>query len=73
MMPISNKHSLVIHGHRTSVTLEPEFWEALDYIAATEKTSITALITHIDDTRITNLSSAIRVYVLTYFRSLHKV
>lgn len=58
------KHSLLISGHATSISLEPAFWEALAHIAAREKTSVQALITDIDSRRAGNLSSAIRVFVL---------
>lgn len=64
------KHSLTLHGHRTSVTLEPEFWQAFQQIAADQNLAINALAARIDASRSpqTGLASAIRVYVLTYFR-----
>jgi predicted DNA-binding ribbon-helix-helix protein len=58
------KRSVDIAGHRTSISLEAEFWDALSTIAAAKKTSVAALIAAIDDARKGNLSSAIRVYVL---------
>ena len=58
------KRSVLIAGHRTSVSLEPEFWDALKGIAASAGSSINGLITEIDGERTTNLSSALRVYVL---------
>lgn len=58
------KHSLIIAGHRTSVSLEDAFWRALGDIAAARGLSIAALITEIDRARTGNLSSAIRVFVL---------
>lgn len=58
------KHSLVIAGHATSISMEPAFWDALTQIAARRKTSVQALITDIDSRRTGNLSSAIRVFVL---------
>lgn len=58
------KYALSIHGHATSITLEPEFWTALGHIAENQGTSRTALITQIDDTRSTSLSGAVRVFVL---------
>ena len=63
------KHSVSIAGHRTSVTLEAAFWEALTEIAQLRKTTIAGLIAEIDDARAgdpatPNLSSAIRVFVL---------
>ena len=59
------KRSLTIQGHRTSLSLEPEFWDAVKQAAAEEKKSLAALIGIIDETRgDRNLSSAIRVWVL---------
>jgi predicted DNA-binding ribbon-helix-helix protein len=63
------KHSVSIAGHRTSVTLESAFWEALGGIAQQRATTVAGLIAEIDRTRATdpaapNLSSAIRVFVL---------
>lgn len=61
---ILKKHSVVISGHQTSVTLENIFWENLKSIARRDQKSLKSLITEIDAGRATNLSSAIRVYVL---------
>lgn len=61
---ILQKHSVVITGHQTSFTLENIFWEKLKTISKTEGKSLKALITEIDKHRRTNLSSAIRVYIL---------
>ena len=58
------KRSVLIAGHRTSVSLEPEFWDALKGIAASAGRSVNGLITEIDGERTTNISSALRVYVL---------
>jgi predicted DNA-binding ribbon-helix-helix protein len=63
------KHSLTIAGHRTSITLETAFWEALGEIARARRSTIAGLIAEIDDARAgdpaaPNLSSAIRVFVL---------
>ncbi len=58
------KRSVLVAGHRTSVSLEPEFWEALKAIAAARESSVNRLIAEIDAERSGNLSSAIRVYVL---------
>ncbi|KQT56951.1 arylsulfate sulfotransferase [Methylobacterium sp. Leaf456] len=59
------KRSVMIAGHRTSVSLEAEFWEALQEIARSENLSVQALIGRIDAERAgRNLSSAIRVHVL---------
>jgi predicted DNA-binding ribbon-helix-helix protein len=63
------KRSLVMRGHKTSVSLENEFWEGLHDIAKRKNISVQALAELIDDARKTNnLSSAIRVYVFNDFR-----
>ena len=63
------KRSVMIAGHRTSVSLEAEFWTALQEVAQTRGQSVQALIGAIDSERGTrNLSSAIRVFVLGAFR-----
>jgi predicted DNA-binding ribbon-helix-helix protein len=58
------KHSLDVAGHRTSVTLEDEFWNALRTLAKTQGKTLNNLVAEIDAARDGNLSSAIRVYVL---------
>ncbi len=58
------KHSVVLAGHSTSVSVENIFWQELKLIAASEKRSLNNLIAEIDRERENNLSSAIRVYVL---------
>jgi predicted DNA-binding ribbon-helix-helix protein len=59
------KHSLVIAGHRTSVSVEDAFWRRLRRIAAERGLSVNALAALIDASRgDANLSSAIRVFVL---------
>jgi predicted DNA-binding ribbon-helix-helix protein len=64
------KRSLTVAGHRTSISLEEAFWRALADIAAEKKTSIAGLVAAIDRARAeeTNLSSAIRVHVLDWYR-----
>ena len=63
------KRSITIAGHRTSVSIEDDFWRALADIAAARGTSSAALIAAIDQTRgSANLSSAIRRYVLAWYR-----
>lgn len=64
------KHSLTLHGHRTSVSLEPEFWQAFRDIAREKDVAINVLAAEIDQTRGTDagLASAIRVYVLNHYR-----
>ncbi len=62
------KRSITLSGHRTSLALEAEFWQALQTIAAQKGLSLPALVTTIDRQRQnSNLSSAIRVYVLRHF------
>ena len=58
------KRSVDIAGHRTSVSIEAPFWDALREIAARKETSVNDLIAVIDGKRDGNLSSAIRVFVL---------
>ena len=64
------KHSLTLKGHRTSVSLEPEFWAAFRDIAAEKSLPINALAAQIDADRGLDLglASAIRVYVLNHYR-----
>ena len=63
------KRSITLKGHRTSIALEAEFWDALDGFAETDKRTLPALINMIDRNRLKQtpppgLASAIRVYVL---------
>ena len=64
------KHSLTLKGHRTSVSLEPEFWAAFREIAAEKGRPINALAAEIDADRGVDigLASAIRLYVLRHYR-----
>jgi predicted DNA-binding ribbon-helix-helix protein len=62
------KRSIVIAGHATSVSLEPEFWDVLKAIAEAAGVSINQLVAEIDQRRTGNLSSAIRVHVLEYLQ-----
>lgn len=64
------KHSLALQGHRTSVSLEPEFWNAFRKIAEEKSIPINALAAEIDIERQSDigLASAIRVYVLKYIQ-----
>ena len=68
------KRSIVIGNRRSSVSLEDAFWNAIREIAATKKMSLSNLITKIDDDRDVrkriNLSSAIRLFVLDYYRDM---
>lgn len=65
------RYSVTLHGHRTSVSLEPEFWTLLKQVAEQSGLSVAALIQRIDDRRLNSslpsgLSSALRVYLLQY-------
>jgi predicted DNA-binding ribbon-helix-helix protein len=62
------KISVSLSGHQTSITLEPEFIETLNKIATSQNTSVASIISSIDTTRTpeTNLSSAVRVWVLKW-------
>jgi predicted DNA-binding ribbon-helix-helix protein len=64
------KRSLTIAGHRTSISLEEAFWTALQDVARSQGRTVSSLIFQIDAKRgKTNLSSAIRVYLLDHFRA----
>ncbi|MGA7388527.1 MAG: ribbon-helix-helix domain-containing protein [Pseudolabrys sp.] len=64
------KRSIVIDEHKTSVSLEDAFWSDLKEIAHDQGATLSALVAKIDETRAHgNLSSAIRLYVLDYFRT----
>ncbi len=58
------KRSLMIDGHRTSVSLEDAFWRRLRAIAKERGVSVNRLVAEIDRDRDGNLSSAIRLFVL---------
>ena len=65
------KHSATLHGHRTSFSLEDEFWDELKVIAASRSMPLAALISEIDDHRPSdsNLSSALRLHVLAWAKA----
>ena len=64
------KRSVVLGGHKTSISLEDAFWICLQGIAARKKMKLTALLQQIDNERDgANLSSAVRVYVLDDLRA----
>lgn len=63
------KRSIKLNGKKTSVSLEDEFWDGLLAVAAAKKMTPTALLRTIPfDRSRSNLSSAIRVFVLTQYR-----
>ncbi len=64
------KRSIVIAGHKTSVSLEDEFWSGLKEIAAARRQTLSDLVASIDTRRAGgNLSSAIRLFVLHHYRT----
>ena len=64
------KRSIVIAGHKTSVSLEDAFWQGLKDIAAARDMTLSELVATIDtDRRHGNLSSGIRLFVLDHYRS----
>ena len=63
------KRSFTIAGHRTSISLETSFWEALKAAAAEEGVPVARLIARIDGERSAGgLSSAVRVWILEHYR-----
>ena len=64
------KRSIVIAGHKTSVSLEDAFWTSLKEIAGDRDITLSDLVASIDtDRRAGNLSSAIRLFVLDHYRA----
>ena len=64
------KRSIVVEGHKTSVSLEDEFWNALKEIAAEPRGTLSELVGRIDGDRTHgNLSSSIRLFVLNHYRA----
>lgn len=64
------KRSIVVAGHKTSVSLEEAFWSGMKEISSTRDMTLSELVGEIDGGRQQgNLSSAIRLFVLDYFRS----
>jgi predicted DNA-binding ribbon-helix-helix protein len=63
------KRSVVVQEHRTSVSLEDVFWDSLKEIALSRETGVSELVNAINaERRPTNLSSAIRLFVLDHYR-----
>jgi len=71
---VIKKRSISIASHKTSITLEDEFWASLKAIAQDRNQTIAQLIASIDSNReLANLSSALRMFVLRYYRNqLHQ-
>ncbi|PHR92196.1 MAG: aryl-sulfate sulfotransferase [Robiginitomaculum sp.] len=68
------KRSLSIHGHRTSLSLEPEFWNVIDTAAQKANTSLASFITELDDTRTDEdsaygLAAYLRLWVLRHVQN----
>jgi predicted DNA-binding ribbon-helix-helix protein len=65
------KRSIVIAGHKTSVSLEEAFWKGLKEIAGNRNLTLSDVVASIDTDRHNgNLSSAIRLFVLDYYRAM---
>ena len=75
------KRSLSIAGHRTSISLEQEFWDALTEIANSRSQSVASLVAEVDELRLYHfqnntddeigmggLSSALRIFILRHYR-----
>jgi predicted DNA-binding ribbon-helix-helix protein len=64
------KRSIVVAGHKTSVSLEEAFWNGMKEISGLRNMTLSELVGEIDSNRQQgNLSSAIRLFVLDYFRT----
>ena len=62
-------HSILIAGHRTSISVEDAFWKGLKEIAADRNMTLSDLVTTINSKRKhNNLSSAVRLFVLDHYR-----
>ena len=65
------KRSIVIGGHKTSVSLEDAFWKGLKEIASNRDVTLSEMVSAIDTGRAHgNLSSAIRLFVLDHYRTM---
>ena len=69
-MTPTNKHTVKVNGHNTSVFIENEFWDELKKICIIKDINADKLISEIDKKKETsNLSSAIRLYILNHLRN----
>jgi predicted DNA-binding ribbon-helix-helix protein len=59
----------MIDGHKTSISLEDAFWSSLKAIAQAEGSTVAQTVTTIDARKQSNLSSAVRLFVLDYVRN----
>ena len=70
MKSLVTKRSIVVGGHKTSVSLEGAFWNGLKEIASNRRVTLSELVGSIDSGRDQgNLSSAVRLFVLDYYRN----
>jgi len=63
------KRSIVLNGHKTSISLEDAFFDALKEIAKQRRSTLSDLITGVDQTKQGNLSSTLRLLVLEFYQS----
>ena len=61
------KKSITIKKHRTSISLEKEFWDALKIIAIQRSSTVDKIIADVDLNRNTSLASSTRIFILQYF------
>lgn len=67
------KRSITLHGHRTSISLEDPFWDALQDIAQSQDVPLAQLVQSLDDQRLQQknmmgLSSFLRIHILNWYR-----
>lgn len=67
---ILESRNVTVGGRRTSMRLEPQMWDAIETIARLEGMTLNALCGAIDQRRHVGLTSATRVFIVTYFRQL---
>jgi predicted DNA-binding ribbon-helix-helix protein len=71
MRPSIRKRSIIVRHHRTSVSLEDDFWSALKEIVRERDSTLSDMIVALDSERQQgNLSSAIRLFVFDFYRNL---
>ena len=71
MKSLVAKRSIVLDGHKTSVSLEDAFWQSLRKIADERKETLSSLVSGIDASRKSgNLSSVLRVFVLEFYKEV---
>ena len=72
-MPRPVKRSFTIGGHRTSISLEEPFWDALKAIAKSEGKAVAQLVQQIDKTRDAGgLSSSVRIWILEHYQQKNR-